>query len=266
MMAAKKDVSLQKTTKSLQRAISLLHVLAERSEIGLSDLARATHLPKPTVHRLLLTLSRAQLASFEPSSERYRLGPCILAWADKMVSADDLRVRSRPILDRLRRETDESVGLVERHQNDSVCLMAVHSVHELRVVVRVGAPRPLFIGAPGKALMAYLPEDEIRRVLQAAPQAGPHLPTLLKQLRTIRAQGFARSTGESVPGIYSLAVPILDAAGRPHASIALYVPESRVTATRERHWATLFKKAATELQSAIIRSGRSVPSDTSVAA
>ena len=256
----------EKTTKSLHRAISLLNVLAEQGEIGLSDLARSAGLPKATVHRLLLTLSRAQLASFEPASERYRLGPRVLSWADRMVSLDELRRRSRPTLEQLSRETHECVGLVERLQNDSVCMMAFHSLHELRVVVRVGAPRPLYIGAPGKVLMAYLSEQEIRHVLKISSQKAPNSTVLGKQLQAIKTQGFARSSGESVPGVYSLAVPILDRQGSPRASLALYAPDSRVTATREKQWLALFKKAATELQAVLVRSDHSVPSSSPVAA
>ena len=256
----------EKTTISLHRAISLLNVLAERGEIGLSDLARSAELPKATVHRLLSTLSKAQLSSFEPVSERYRLGPRVLSWADKMVNSDELRLRSRTRLEQLSVETQESVGLVERLQNDSVCIMAVHSFHELRVAVRVGVPRPLYVGAPGKVLMAYLPEHEIRQALQKSSQKVSSPAALVKQLQSIKTRGFGSSSGESVPGLYSLAVPILDQWGRPRASLALYAPDSRVSAAREKQWLALLRKAATELQAVLVHSGHSVSSSSPVAA
>jgi DNA-binding IclR family transcriptional regulator len=215
---------------------------------------------------LLLTLSKAQLCSFEPITERYRLGPRVLSWADKMVSSDELRLRSRTTLEQLSVEARESVGLVERLQNDSVCMMAVHSFQELRVAVRVGVPRPIYIGAPGKVLMAYLPEHEIQQILRKSLQKASNLAALGKQLRSIKARGFASSSGESVPGIYSLAVPILDQWGRPRASLALYAPDSRVSAAREKQWLALFRKAATELQAMLVHSDHSVSSSSPVAA
>lgn len=234
-------------TRSLGRAILLLDTLASRRDMALSDLARATDLPKATVHRLLATLMLESLVVFDPVSEHYRLGPKIVRWAEHMVTGDELRLASRPIMERLSRETDETVGLVERIGSNSVCVMAVHSLHELRVAVRVGLPRALTVGAPSRALLAFIPELEARKVLASLKLTQPQATAVLQELRKVKSRGFARSIGESLPGVYSLAMPILDIVGRPRASLALYAPEARVSPAREKRWISQLKRASVDL-------------------
>lgn len=234
-------------TRSLGRAISLLDVLASNREMALSDLARAAGLPKATVYRQLLTLKGEGLTVFDPKTERYRLGPRILRWAEKMVTTDVLRLVSRPVVEHLSRESDESAGLVERVGTDSVCVMAVHSPHELRVAVRVGMLRPLTIGAPSRALLAHYPEHEIRQILTMLKVSGSKTTALNEELRLTKTRGFGRSLSESLQGVYSIGVPIFDLRGRPRAALAIYAPEARASLSREKRWFAQLKKASAEI-------------------
>jgi DNA-binding IclR family transcriptional regulator len=92
----------------------------------------------------------------------------------------------------------------------------------------VGATYSLLRGAAGKALLAFLPQRDIDRLVPTSTEP----ERLAKELVAIRAAGYATSRGEVVAGATAVAVPVLDSEGAARAVINVTGPADRFTAER----------------------------------
>src|SRR6202049_1685019 len=96
----------------LDRALAALAILAKSSsDCSLAELCPALKLHKSTVHRLMMVLEQHRLVDKHSDTGRYRLGLRLFELGSKAISVLDLRERSRPFLDQVRRETQETVHL-----------------------------------------------------------------------------------------------------------------------------------------------------------
>ncbi|MCY1553649.1 beta-ketoadipate pathway transcriptional regulator, PcaR/PcaU/PobR family [compost metagenome] len=88
--------------------------------------------------------------------------------------------------------------------------------------------RPLHVGAPGKAILAFLSEAAVAEILRAIP-AEQERDQLKAALRTIRRNRYAISLGELVAGGASVAAPVFDRESKVVGSVALAIPQARLT-------------------------------------
>src|SRR5689334_17981760 len=152
--------------QSVDRALYLLETIAEAGgEATLTDLATRTGLNISTCHHLLATLIKRGFAAKVPGRRLYALGARILYLGHACLQVD-LPRRAQPYLEAINRATGETVHLAAL-QGDSVVTLAVR---EARHAVRVDTGRIGKLDAPhatsvGKAILAWLPEDEMRRIL-----------------------------------------------------------------------------------------------------
>ncbi|MDQ4059299.1 MAG: IclR family transcriptional regulator, partial [Actinomycetota bacterium] len=147
-----------KTVQSFDRAVAILDAFtADRSELGVSEIARITKLSRSTVHRLLVTLRRHELIQQIPDSTNYALGPHLLRLAQAAFSHVNLQKAARPIMSQLRDQCDETVGLHGRlGPTTRTVLDQVESSQPLRrTYIEIGLPIPIYQGAPGKVLLAF---------------------------------------------------------------------------------------------------------------
>src|SRR5882762_9480516 len=96
----------------LDRALAALEVLANSAgECSLVELCIRLELHKSTVHRLMMVLERHRLVHKNPDTGKYRLGLKLFEFGSKAVASLDLRRHSKPYLNRLLHEMDETVHL-----------------------------------------------------------------------------------------------------------------------------------------------------------
>jgi IclR family acetate operon transcriptional repressor len=120
----------------------------------------------------------------------------------------------------------------------------------LTVATRIGGRNPAHASAMGKALLAGLPEKELRRLLGRGPLPAltehtiSEVPALLEELERIRRQGFALDDEETFPGIRCVAAPIRNARGATLAAISVTVPRSRLDSRRRQDLRELVVAAA----------------------
>jgi DNA-binding IclR family transcriptional regulator len=118
-----------------------------------------------------------------------------------------------------------------------VYLQVIESPQRVKLAAAVGQRLPAFCTASGKALLAHLPEEQVRKIL------GENITTytgstpvsvqeIMESLRVTRERGYAISEQEYESDINAVAVPIFDIEKQPIASIAIVGPSFRVT--RER--------------------------------
>lgn len=226
--------------RSIDRAMAILGTFDEHSpRRSLSEIAEALGLNTSTTHRLLQALKAHGLVSQPDGGKAYALGPALLHLARLATGALDIREIAQPLMRRLRDEVDETVGLhVLRPDLTRSVIDQAESRHPLRrTYTELGEPIPLHQGAPGKVLLAFLPEDEREAVLgRPLEAANEHtivdVDALGAEAADIRRRGFALSFGERVLGIHTVAVPIRKHDGSVTAALSVTGPAQRMPRKR----------------------------------
>jgi len=262
---AQKNVSstsgpLTKTVRSVERALSILFCVADsQSPLGLSELGRSVGVDKATTLRLLVTLEKFGLVTREPQLRRYVLGPGINRFIN--TTQADIRRVCRPHMERLVEATGEAVCLDVLRGLERVVAEAVDAHYVLCVAPKIGSSDPIYVGASGKVIMAYLDADEIDDIVEKTKLKPLTKDTitdakrLKAQFAKIRQQGYAISHGETLPGGASVAAPVFDSDGRVVAAIDLRGPQLRLDRAKLHQLAPQVIKCASSISLEIGFSG-----------
>jgi IclR family transcriptional regulator, KDG regulon repressor len=239
----------------LERTFAVLDCfVADHPEWTTTELAQKVDLPIATAHRILrVLLARGYLAR-DPHTKRFRLGPAAMRLGTIAREGLDLRRAARPVLVELVRSSDETALLtvLDDPPEAGLCVERVETSQRLRLSIERGSRTPLHAGASQKAILAYLPAEELELLLtRPHERLSEHTVTDPVKLRAdvegIRARGWAISYGENDVGAWGLAVPIMDHADHVIASVGLAGPSARLTrASITRHLRNL-KVAARSL-------------------
>jgi IclR family transcriptional regulator, acetate operon repressor len=248
-----------KTVQSFDRAVMVLDAFTpDRTQLGVSEIARITGLKRSTVHRLLVTLRRHEFVQQVASGTDYALGPRVLRLAQVAATSVNLQTAAKRIMPRLRDECDETVGLHARlGPTTRTVLDQAESRQALRrTYTEIGKSIPIYQGAPGKVLLSHSPpelQDEILsgELEAATPRTIIDPEKLRAELQRARRNGYALSLGERVPGISTLAVPIFNHTGSVIAALSITGPSRRVTRKRLLELVPLAQEAAREISSSL---------------
>src|SRR6202167_3064067 len=198
--------------QSIERAFDLLETLADAGgALGLSELARVSGLPLPTVHRLIRTLVNRGYVRQE-ASRRYTLGARLIRLGETVSRV--LGTSLRPFLAQLVRVTGETANLAMLDGDEVVYIAQVPSPHQMRMFTEPGRRVRPHCTAVGKALLAQLPAGEARAMLdrEGLPAFTPTTITdpdlLLAHLEVIRKQGYSVDEGEQEVGVRCFAVAV----------------------------------------------------------
>jgi IclR family acetate operon transcriptional repressor len=221
--------------QSVDRALLLLETIAEAGgEATLTDLANRTGLNISTCHHLLATLIKRGFATKVSGRRLYALGARMIDLGHKCLLVD-LPRRAEPYLENINRLTGETVHLAAL-QGDSVVTLAVRdSRHPVRVDTgRIGGVVAPHATAIGKAMLAWLPEDEMRRILangmkRFTPNTITEFPVLVEALRIVRRSGYAIDREEFLPGVVCVGAAIRDQAGTVLGAISASTPAMRAS-------------------------------------
>lgn len=240
--------------QSIDRAVGILRCFdAGTVRLGISQVSRMTGLSTSTVHRLLRAMQDNGLVAQQPD-RRYVLGPLLVRLVRSGAVPTSLRDVAIPPMTELRDESDETVGLhallptYERSVVDQV-----ESRQPLRrTYTEFGLPIPLSLGAPGKAILAYLPTAAQEYVLSAPiPQVTPTTPTdpavLRRQLAEIRSSGFALSYSERTAGIRAVASPVIDGVDKVIGAVSISAPAIRMPPERMAKLGPLMARTAWQI-------------------
>jgi DNA-binding IclR family transcriptional regulator len=247
--------------RNIARTASILDVLAGASDRGLrlADVVTATGLGKTTAHRLLAGLTACGLADQDLETGRYFVGMKVLSLASAAKNRFAIAALAEPALIRLCQRTQDTVYLVARTGDEAVCLDCREGSFPIRVLtLDIGDRRPLGIGAGSMALLAFLPDEEIARIMMQQAEARAAFPFddvhLRKMIETTRRQGYAYNNVHLFRGMESMAnmggigVPIRRADGRPVAALHLTAVEARLEQPRRDNLVAALRQEAGQLE------------------
>ncbi|WP_432827292.1 IclR family transcriptional regulator [Dactylosporangium sp. CA-092794] len=243
--------------RSMNSVLSTLRVfeaVAARQPIGVSELSRATNIPKSSVQRCLVTLQQAGwLRVVDAEHARWGVTMKVLALGLRGAGEQDLREVAGPVLKRLAAETDETVLLGLRDGEEYVIIAREDSTQVVRVILDVGTRLPLRATSGGVAIMARLEATELDELLrdELGEFAGNPVPSsdeLRREIARTAERGYALNMSSWYrPHVASIGAAITNAAGQPVGAVALSIPEMRYEAAQEQALAGLAVAAADEI-------------------
>jgi DNA-binding IclR family transcriptional regulator len=183
--------------RSVQRALTLLRTfLPHDGELSAAELSKETGLDPSTVFRLLVTLEAEGFVEVNRATSKYRPGVALLELGSRFLKNSDIRSRSIGYLERLRDEFGETVHLTILDGDEVVYLEKLAGLHPIGFMSsRVGDRNPAHCTGVGKALLAYLPDQELAelypdgRLKRYTAQTITKLEKLRAELERVRSLG-----------------------------------------------------------------------------
>lgn len=184
---------------------------------SLADISDAIGANRSTCYRVLHTLRANALVSYNPSTKQYSVGPYLIVLGERAKESTELYTVIADRLGDIVESTKLTAVLAQRVNNDEFIYLSKNEPHEHpHISVMVGQSFPLTAGSHGKCFLAWMEPKEVRKVLRriGLPRYTERSITdpdqYLAELNKVREVGYAVSIEEHFPGIFGIAVPILD--------------------------------------------------------
>jgi DNA-binding IclR family transcriptional regulator len=246
------------------RALDLLTWLAEHGTngpMGVREIARAMGTSPTTAHRLLQAFEERSLVRRDGNGAYY--GGLELVRLGRLASRFSVQEAAHPVLEKLSADVDETalLGLLEPRRGELMVVDAVQTSQPLRYLVQLDTWRPLWAGAAGIGVLAFLSEDDRARVLREhRPERitanTPTSPAAVEELcRQAREKGYALSRGQRTEGAVGIAAPIRDADGHVVGDVCLTVPDNRFRESDEERFAAALTAAAQQTSAILVAAG-----------
>lgn len=238
--------------QAVDRAVSILEILARRGPTRVTEVAGELGIHKSTAFRLLSTLEARGLVEQETGRGRYRLGFGIVRLAGGATVRLEFQQYSRPICLRLAEETGETVNMAIRDGRHAINIEQVMGSSAVTTVNWVGQRTPLHATSSGKVFLAHLPEPELAGLLAGplerfTPGTVVDPARLAAQLDRVRAHGYAYTVEELEVGLNAVAAPIRASDGTVVAAVSVSGPSYRIAPERVADLGELVKIAARAL-------------------
>ena len=224
--------------QSVDRAITVLEILAREGHAGVSEVAAEIGVHKSTAFRLLAALEERDLVEQNTERGKYQLAFGILRLASAIPNRIDLVRQAQPILDALAVQFDETINLAVMREHYAVNVHQALSSAAIASQNWVGQLTPLHATSSGKVLLAFLPDEQRDSILDRAglPSLTKNTVTsrkaLLDELAEVRENGFATAFEELEVGLNAAAAPIRDHTGSVVAALSASGPAFRYDAER----------------------------------
>jgi DNA-binding IclR family transcriptional regulator len=262
--STKKNARIRKSnasgsSKSLQKALRiLLHLGQNGPELGITQLATALCLDKATVHRLLNAMEKFGMIERNADNERYRLGLKLHELGNKAMESRTLQTEAHHFLLEMSRRSHETVSLAVPGAGGILCLDRVNSPHTVITVrTNIGAHFPAHCTAVGKAVLAFLPDEEINAIVlrNGLPRFTPSTFTrsseLKENLRQIRQRGYAMDNQELERGLSGVAAAVLLSESRVVAAVGIAGPTLRFRGKELAQKIMLVREIAAKLSASL---------------
>jgi IclR family acetate operon transcriptional repressor len=251
--------------RNVLNALRVLEEVATRQPVGVGELARVLDIPKSSVQRALQTLNtagwirpaRGEVTRWVVTTKALDVG--------RHASGDlGLRDAAVPIMEDLRRRTDETIHLTVPEGDRVVLIERLETSKPLRISIALGHALPLHASANGKAVLASGPLEAIARLLaEGLPRYTDTTITepdrLLADLDKVRTRGYATNHGEWRTDVGSVAAAIMGDAGEPVASLSVNLPRTRLTDESQALYGNAVSEAARSISARLGRLPGPVP-------
>lgn len=240
------------TVQSVDRAVTILEILAREGEAGVTRLAAELGVHKSTAFRLVSALESRELVAQDSERGKYRLGLGLLRLAGTATERLDVVRAGRAVCRHLAAEVGETVNLTILTGLEVLYVDQVAGASVLQPRNWVGQRLPAHATSNGKVLLAYLPPDGLAEYF-ARPRERLTERTITgrreleKELTLVRERGYATAVDELEFGLTAIAAPVRGADGEVSATISASGPSFRLPSERIPAVAAAVRRAAEEI-------------------
>lgn len=247
---------MRRVDKTFIKGIHVLEALAKNDKpCGVTELAQQLNLTKSNVHRLLQTLVQCGYASRAPEVGHYQATLKLWELGSQVLSRISVKRVAAPYLELLAKETSETVHLSILDDGEVVYIDKIDSPQPVRAYSQLGGRAPAYCVATGKALLAYQPQEVIRRLASRltrfTSRTVKSIAELERELDRVRQLGYAINRGEWRESICGIAAPILDASGDVVATVGLSGPTERLRPSMLRGFAPIVIQTARAISNSL---------------
>lgn len=239
---------------AIGKTVAVLEALIECRR--LSAIARETGLPISTTHRVLQELVSLGWVG-EDEDRDYLPGPRLLALAGRASDDSDIARTGRPALRRLCERTGYTVHFAVRHGDEAVYVDKLDGRRAYRMRSRVGLSLPLHSTAIGKAVLAYLPDEDVRAIAgrtglpRRTPNTITEVSALLRHLDQVRRERFACDDEENELHTRCVGAVVVDHRDVPVGAVSLSSLAFDLDRRQVRRFAPLVIRTAEEVSAAL---------------
>lgn len=239
--------------RALAKGLSILGLFdAEHREWTLDEIAEGAGLPRMTAYRMIRTMESARYLVRDPVTNRYHLGPALLATMYLTDGYAELAAIVRPYLSELAEKTGEAATLAIEVDGVAVSVDLVDTARPFRREVALGRIIGDTASANGKIFAAFkAPAEQASILASPHPQLTPHTITepalLARELDRVASEGVAFDLEERNVGTCAVAAPVRDQLGTVIAALSVIVPSGRFGPDEQVAYAEAVKASAASL-------------------
>ena len=238
--------------KTLAKGLIVLEALVHAGKpCGVSDLGVSLGISKSNAHRLLNTL----LATGYVTSADGRYSPSLKTWelGTRIIGSYDVRGLARDAMTRLVRDTSEGIRLtvLDAERLEVVYIDKIESPQDVRTFTEIGGRSPAHCTSSGKIMLAYQDDALIKRAARKLKAFTPWTiidpDKFIRNLKKIKADGYALNQRELSPQVGGVAAPIFDANNHVIAALSIAAPADRLPPGRLKEVTALLCAATAEV-------------------
>jgi DNA-binding IclR family transcriptional regulator len=255
VQADQRKTKTRYSIEAVGKAVDILQVFIDEkwAAISFTEIATRVRLSKNGVFRLLATLTEKGFLQKVPENGKYALSLKCVQLGRAARLANDIRRVALPYMLDLRAEFEETVNLAVLDEGRVCYTEVLESPQRFKLVTLPGDRDPVHCTALGKAMMAYVSIDEVKKILKehGMPRMTPATITTWErfeqELAKIRKQGYAVNNSEMIETSRCVAVPILNDKGRPMAALSVSGTTTRIIDAQVAKIAESLRRFATEI-------------------
>lgn len=225
---------------TLEKGFRLLECFeSSHRRLSLTQLAQLSGLDNSSLQRLLHTLMTLGYLR-KDIHKLYSLTPRILHLGTNYLRTNDLVERATPFLQIAHAKSGETINLIELDGADTVFVARFLAEHPINIWILLGSRTPVFCSAAGRVMLAHMPEDEARAIVERCERRAftPHTLTstddIMARVRQARTEGYAVSEEEFMEGDVSVGAPVFDRSGKAVAAVSCPVSIQRWKSAKVR--------------------------------
>ena len=247
---------------SVERAIAVMDYVATAGRpVAMAQISKQLSINKVSVWRTLSSLEQKQWIIKDSVTGLYTPGMGVLQLSVRLLSGLNLRSVSKPYLEKLNKDTQETVVLSVRVGLEHIFIESLESPQTIRFVTPLGIPIPLSLGATGKVILAYMEDFEkeqaisnLKKTRQKTYASGKaiDIQKIKDDLEEIRKRGFAVSIGERTAEAVAVTAPVFKKNAGAVGAIGAVGPVSRFTKDIAFSFGHLVSEAASKISQALL--------------
>lgn len=239
---------------NLEKGLAVLECLSYSNKgKTLQEIKEELSLSQTTAYRTMNTMVRLEFLVYDQDTRRYKLSLKLLTLGYRALNEYQLIETVLPHLQKLRDEIRETVCFGVMGEEKGIFINQAQGSYTFSFTLSPGKPFELHCSAPGKAIMAFLPNTVRERYLKIMNFQRFNDRTIisradyLKELDTVFEQGYAIDNEEELSGVICIGAPVFDYKGYPCGAIWISGPKDRLTKEVIENNAALIKKMAAQI-------------------